>query len=323
MDERALRDVLSTDLCVTGSAPWAALSAAQYRSKIANIHAFFSIDRTGLANGGLEHLLLMYRSSAGERIFIEYPGKESTAAYAASGPAKIQNPYDLRPELYLQDGTLIAKLSFFDIADSIVRYQEALGEARSQILAAMLIRLAFMEGFSYVLRAHPRSIVTFPNGIRTVTGPSDAVVLGRYFLSLGHCLKGELSSWPLIEVPDRERQSMVPITAEGLLYYMDMLSQQEDCKYYHSARMRGLRRMSIGVGRVNNLLTIANIIDRSRQGRSCEAMIDRLRSGVFPLEPTAFGRVTGGIVTVHYDHRAFGRLYIDTDRRPGESGTAY
>lgn len=313
MNTEALRQALAADLYVTEAGSKIALSITQYALKTSNIDSFFSIDRTGLKNKEREHLLLMYRSSVDEKIYIEYPGKESTIAYAVSAANRILNPYDFRPELYLHDGTLIARLSFLDIANSILEYKQHITTAQLQIFAALLIRIAFMEGYSYFEEAHPRFLVTFENGARSVSSSESSLNLGRHFLRLNSELKQELQTWPLVNVPSRKYDSTVPISIEGLLYYMDMLAQQEDCKYYYSAQRRGSHHMSVSIGRINNLLTIVNIIDRLLLGKPINDIIKSLKIGVAPIAPINFGRVTGNIITVHQDFRSISKLNIRTD----------
>lgn len=253
----------------------------------------------------------MYRSSVDEKIYIEYPGKESTTVYATSAVNKILNPHDFRPELYLHDGTLIARLSFLDIAN--LEYKQRITTAQLQIFAALLIRIAFMEGYNYFEEVHPRLLVTFENGSRNISSSESALNLGRYFLHLNSELKQELQTWPLVNVPSRKYDSTVPISIEGLLYYMDMLAQQEDCKYYYSTQRRGSHQMSVGVGQINNLLTTVNIIDCLLQGKPINNLTTSLRIGVAPIAPINFGRVTWNIITVHGDFRSISKLNIRTD----------
>ncbi|MBA7669392.1 hypothetical protein ES703_77522 [subsurface metagenome] len=46
-------------------------------SRIANIQWIQNLERKGLSYGKKERQLLMHTTSAGEKIFIQYPGKES------------------------------------------------------------------------------------------------------------------------------------------------------------------------------------------------------------------------------------------------------
>lgn len=303
---------LSADLFMTVSDSSVGLSVIQYGIKTANIAAFFSIDRTGLANKQKEHMLLMYRSLAGETIYIEYPGKESTPEFASSGPDKLLNSYDFRPELYLADGTLIARLSFSDIAKAIQDYHYRISERQMQLFASMLIKMAIMDGYSYYKDEHPRYQVTFDNGIREVS-PVPSLSLGRYYLSLSSGLKKTLAQWPQLSVPNRSYNCQVPISIEGLLYYIDSLAQQEDCKYYYLSQKRGRMQMPVGIGRVNSILTIVNVIYHLLQMKPCDEIIGSLKIGVYPLMPQLFEKATGGIITAHEDIRAISKLNVSMD----------
>lgn len=170
-----------------------------------------------------------------------------------------------------------------------------------------------MEGYYYLKRKHLRLLVTFKNGSPNSPSIEPPILFGGYFLSLGNELRQELLSWPLINVPNRKHDSMIPISIEGLLFYMDILAQQEDCKYYYSAQRRGLHQMSVAVGRINNLLTIVNIIDHLLQGKPIDDITQSLQTRVLPISPTHIERVTGNIITVHKDHRAISKLNIRID----------
>lgn len=321
MNKEFLKQSLATELLVTEADGKIALSTKQYGLKTANIETFFALDRTGLENGNREHLLLMYTSSARENIYAQYPGKESTDAYAASAKNRVINPNDFRPELYLPGGSLIAKLSFSDIAVSLSDYKELITREQLQVFAAILIRAAFMEGYIYCEKNHPRFLVTFEDGNRKISAEAPLRV-GRYFLHLNDGLRQELKTWPTINVPSRNRDGTVAITIEGLLFYLDILAQQEDCKYYYLAqnlcRRHYLapdkyRQRPIGVGRVNNLLTIVNLIDCLMQEQPIKIILDSLKNGVRPISPIYFERVTGGLVTSHKDCSAISQLNIQID----------
>ena len=76
-----------------------------------NVEAFNSLSREKLEYNKRERRLLLYTTLLGEKIYIQYPGKESDA------DRKQVMPLDFRPELQKADGEFIPDISFGDIWD--------------------------------------------------------------------------------------------------------------------------------------------------------------------------------------------------------------
>lgn len=108
--------------------------------------------------------------------------------------------------------------------------------------------------------------------------------------------KEYLSSWGKIRLPNRDYSKKVLVSIEGFLYYLDILAQQEDCKYYYTRKLKGNKNMKIGVGRVNNLLTIVNVINRIINDRPCGDIVSSFGKGVRPIKTVEMELVTGGLV---------------------------
>ena len=75
-----------------------------------NVKAFNSISRINLQYGKRERRVCLYETLNGEKIYIQYPGKESVGK-------RQQMPYDFRPEIEMKDGTFISDAAFGDIWD--------------------------------------------------------------------------------------------------------------------------------------------------------------------------------------------------------------
>lgn len=56
-----------------------------------------------------EEKLFLYKTADGEKIYIQFPGKESEAA------DNKKRPYDFRPKIETKDGTIIKDLVFADM----------------------------------------------------------------------------------------------------------------------------------------------------------------------------------------------------------------
>jgi len=68
-----------------------------------------AIGEHGLNYGVLEERLHLFTTKAGEKVFIQYPGKESTEAGAN------QRRFDFRPRIMAADGRLVRDLVFADM----------------------------------------------------------------------------------------------------------------------------------------------------------------------------------------------------------------
>lgn len=273
------------------------ISQIEYECKVSNIDAFLHINRDGLQNGKLEKRLIMYKTLLDETIYIEYPGKESTKEYEDKELKNTLNPNDFRPELHLKDGTISAKMSFVDIAEALVEYSWVHDVETMQILAALIIKLAFMKDYKKVRMVHPSHLISYVNGIAKINPIEKEDVLERYFIPMNSEMKKILANWDKINLPSRHHERKIPVSIEGFLYYLDILAQQEDCKYYYTRKIKGQTSMDIGIGRINNLLTVVNVIDRLITNRPYGDIIAAMGRYVRPLKRSEFERVTGGIIT--------------------------
>lgn len=269
-----------------------------FECKTSNINTFLHIDREGLKNGELEKRLIMYKTFLEETIYIEYPGKESTKEYESKELKNMMNPNDFRPELHLPDGSITAKLSFVDISEALVEYAWTHDIATMQMLAAMIIRLAFMREYKKVKLVHPSQLIRYVGKTPIEEPIENKDVIERYFLPINSELKSILAMWDKINLPSRHHEKKLEVSIEGFLYYLDILAQQEDCKYYYTRKSKGQKSIDIGIGRINNLLTVVNVIDRLITNRPYGDIIGSMGRYVRPIKRSEFERVTGGLVTI-------------------------
>lgn len=275
------------------------LTPVDYACKISNINAFLHINREGLKNGKIEKRLLMYKSLAEESIFIEYPGKESTSAYAGLEEKNILNPNDFRPELHTKDGEVLAKLSFVDIIEALVEYSWVHDENIMQKMAALIIKLAYMKGYKNKELMHPSHlIIVNENKQREVMDEKEEDIIERYFLPMNMEIKEYLKDWDKIRLPSRHHEKKIPVSIEGFLYYLDILAQQEDCKYYYTRKIKGAKTLRVGIGRINNLLTVVNVIDRLLCDRPYGDIVSSIGRYVRPIRAKDIEKVTGGLIKV-------------------------
>ena len=102
-----------------------------------NINAFSKLDRNNLEFRKIERRLFLYNTTADEKIWIQYPGKETLSG----------KPWDFRPKMFIKDkNELMPDLAFSDIWDDLADIHAGNPEIL-QILSAVLFRMAYMEGY--------------------------------------------------------------------------------------------------------------------------------------------------------------------------------
>ena len=103
--------------------------------RLMNIQSFAALDCRGLGFVSRERRVLLHSTSFGERIFVQYPGKESERR----GPD--ERPWDFRPKLVMRNGIVAADLPFIavwtDLQDVASRDRDSL-----PVIATLLFRMA-------------------------------------------------------------------------------------------------------------------------------------------------------------------------------------
>lgn len=242
--------------------------------KIENINSFDNLDRDGLVYGATEKRVLLYNTQCGEKIYMQYPGKESTREGN-------RFPLDARPVLKKADGTFAPDMDFKRIWDII----DAIGNAYQRdmdILATIFLRIAYMlEYQNNNLQYECETIDIAANSV------IDCQSINLVWNSLS------LNS-DVIETLNDRFGIFEGISLEAFLYYNDLLAQNEDCKYHY---LQGVR-WNISTGRINNCLSHLTVISHLRGKMGISELIDRFqRTGVAPLPQSRFSDACGDLVT--------------------------
>ena len=186
---------------------------ASYPLRLNNIDWIKSLDRINLEYKKNELRLLIYTSSRGERIYIQYPGKETKDSY--------QKPNDFRPKLEHIAG-LSEDMTFGDVFDMFYEIYKPLNEATrkdlTKKLAFILYRLASM--YEHVAVENPEDAISIVNETPQSGGVKVGVVY-KPFLAY----KPDLNELSALE------KHFPKISLEAFLYYLDLLALNEDVKY--------------------------------------------------------------------------------------------
>lgn len=239
-----------------------------------NICSFNALDRDGLENGVTERRVLLYETRGGERVYMQYPGIESTRE------GERNFPLDARPILQKADGSYAADMDFkkiWDVIDIIGRSHNA----DTDILATIFLRIAYMIGYAHNENEYLCETIDIQTG---------DILDSEYIVFTWNSL--EIDADVLDTLNDRFGL-LDGISLEGFLYYNDLLAQNEDCKYsyLHGARW------SITTGRINNCLSHLTVISHIRGHIGISKLIDSFqRSGVAPLPQARLWEACGNLV---------------------------
>lgn len=187
------------------------------RKRKKNIASFLGISRDSLKYGVKEKRILLYETLKGEKIYIQYPGKESTN--------KEPRPLDFRPELETVNGTFMQNITFgyiWDILDEIGRTHNGY----LCLIAALIIKEEYMYDYQMCNEQYESYIVDYENN---KVSKDSLLTLEWYKLNLDDDVWFTLND----KVGDIKINNNEVISLEAFIKFIDLLFQNEDCKYYY------------------------------------------------------------------------------------------
>ena len=267
--------------------------------RLVNIQSFAVLDRRGLGFASKERRVLLHTTPFGERIFIQYPGKESGRR------GLDERPWDFRPKLMMRNGVVAADLAFIDVwtdlQDIASRDRDAL-----PVMAALLFRMAKMVDHRFTDDVYPSQHLFNRNLSTLEEGPDVRLPYYRY--------KPPKRTVDLLQ---SRLGHIGGVSVEAYLYLNEYIAQNEDCKYYYRGEFAGGRRWGGGMGRSNTLMTYASAVGVLEGFLDYSVIVNGLhsKSGVSPLDPNLLPDVTDGIVDLeHGRHRLGARSPLPSSR---------
>lgn len=224
--------------------------------RLNNINFISSIPREGLEFNLNERQLLIEIYSKDEYVSIQYPDKESKKSHSIPG--------DFRAKIALGNYCL-DDLSFGDIGSLFYKiYQSPNGQEALELIACELYRIVFLIDFTS----------TKHNKIFLVGSLNDNSIIN-------YCPNIPLYHYtPNLYIIDRLNE-LYPLdySWESFFLYNDLLSLNEDCKYYYMnldfssttltnpySDKTSIKKLKSGTGRPNTMLTHINIINALLNG---------------------------------------------------------
>ncbi|NEU05178.1 hypothetical protein [Clostridium senegalense] len=251
------------------------------KKRIFNINAFAGIDRNGLEFRNIERQLLLYTTQQGEKIYIQYPGKETK-----TNDINRIRPWDFRPKLKLNNGCYIKDLSFADIWDDLYGIKELQKETLA-ILVTVFFRMAFM--------------------IDTEPVCSECCFMDMNLLNQVEAGRGiQRLKWysykPNTELMKYLNQTIGKIrgaSIEAYLYYNDLLVQNEDCKYFYKDTHINEKKWNTKAGRYNTLMTHISVIEFLQGNMKFSQIMNKFQRGrgVAPVTQKSLYKASNGLIT--------------------------
>lgn len=248
--------------------------------KLNNIEEIKKLDRNNLKYQVLERRLLIDSTKFGEKIYIQYKGKESEFKGDKC------RPWDFRPKMCNANGW-IKDLSFPDIWDDLTQINckspDQLG-----ILASVFYRIAFMVDYEKIEKD------TIYEDIDINTG--EIVDSGKIHISL--YLPNFTDEF--YEYLDSTFGKPRGFSFMSYILYNDLLVLNEDCKYfYRDVELKDIV-WDTKVGRRNTMLSHLSVILYLQDKITFSQIMRRFQSGfgVAPCKISEIPLVTNGIIKV-------------------------
>ena len=193
------------------------------RKREENITALQNLIRSSIETNELvfeqrEERLKLYETAEGEKIYIQYPGKESVQ----KGDNK--RPYDFRPKILTPDGNLVIDLQFKNIWGIL----EDLNHQQHKILKLMsciFFRMGRMLNHQFVDECYPCETI---NSREEVIERCERRLAWNRFSMDNEILESLNFHCDKLMI-----NSDVSISMEAFLCFFDLLMNNEDSKYYY------------------------------------------------------------------------------------------
>ena len=251
-----------------------------------NILAFNGISREGLSYGKKERRICLYETLKGEKIYIQFPGKESEE--------ENKMPLDFRPELQMSNGSFITPTSFGDIWDIL----DNIGQDHKKELAyvaALLLRVGYMYGYKKNNLKYDYCDVLID---KKVILKEDKLDFEWYSLDINGDVWYTLNDiFDDMYLSANERFSF-----EAFIKYFDLLVQNEDCKFYYKnvidEKKERKKEYKFENGRTKSCETSLFVLSHLERKTKLSELLNRFQNarGVAPIKKADYVCVTDGII---------------------------
>lgn len=254
------------------------------RKRLENIISFDGISREGLKYNATEKRVHLYTTLLEDRIYAQLPGRETERH---GNP----NQTDFRPGLQTPEQETVPDAAFRDIFDVIEQIATQNKDSDSlPILAAVIYQVYSMDRYTTDQNTHySTELIDISRSAHTPILPEKLDIYRISFRS---------QVWETLEklfnddrIPLRLKGTK--ISFQAFIEYLEVLVQNEDCKYYEK---KG--HTLSDSGRINTCGTILSIIYYYEGYITLSELLYRFSYGVAPFKVHDLPEVTDGIVTL-------------------------
>lgn len=235
-----------------------------------NIDFIASLDREGLQYGNKERLMLIYESPSGQKVYIQYPGKESRRE------GREARPWDFRPKVQLSSGQFLEDYDFGKIWFSVEKLSVDgdISEEELLLIAILFYRLAFMTN-------HKKTDGEFRFITKDILNKE---ILEENYSRCSLFLPNLDEIAPALNYLNGFVETICGgMTFDTFIMFNDLLALNEDAKYYYRLKHVKEKNGWIGdVGRINNLLTFISIIGLITKKIHLSPFLQQMQFGVSP-----------------------------------------
>jgi hypothetical protein len=257
------------------------------RKRYHNIQWAINLPREGLTYKRKVKQALIHTTEHQEKLYIQYPGKESARADNKN------RPYDFFPMIDTPNGYIDDYASFWEIWRLLFEQLEPRKiELKDEIrmLAVLFYRMAFMVDHNFI--EYPQI------STREISYNNDGQVIVNQ--ELLNDFPGVYEYQPPTEIIKYLSDRIVygKISFEAFIHYNNLLAWNEDCKYYHRAILKA-KPWAGSVGRINTLLTHVSILGLLLGELQNIDIFYKFATGagVAPVTNEEIQRISGGLIT--------------------------
>lgn len=260
--------------------------------RIFNIKAFNDISRDGLCYSKTERRLHLFSTAKEEQVYIQLPGKESIEV----PPMEL----DFRPKIMINTGKVANDFTFgqiWDVFESIgKKYNDSLS-----FIAAIIYDMGYLQGYEKENDIYDYEDVS-------VTSENEEVVASGQMKFEWYRIGVDDDMWRSlndrigdIELPEGNMR----VSLEAFLKMVDLLFQNEDCKYYYKnvvledeEKKKQKYEKDLKNGRISSAHSNLFMLNYLQGNDSISRLVNAFQKGrgVAGFKKSLYSQVTKGII---------------------------
>lgn len=236
------------------------------KKRLFNIKSFTGISRENLSYGVVEKRVILCTALKNEAVGIQFPGKETVE--------KTPKPFDFVPIIQIDGKNLGINMSFGDIWDVFTSLAKSHKDYLCYI-AALVYDMGYLQRYDKTLEKYKVDIVNVLN---------DSVVKTTQVELEWYCMNISDDLWYTLN--DRFGPIVLEngqsISVEAFIKYVDLLLQNEDCKYHYintQLRDNASYEKTLNNGRIGSSHANLLVLNYLQEKEKLSDLIDSFQKG--------------------------------------------